>query len=64
MARLKLDLHEIYSRNGTIEKEFNRMIQDPGEKRLDFAGNRWSGRIETELGMFAGQRANAQKFLA
>ena len=34
MAKLKLDLHDIYNRGETIEKELNRVIQEAVEKRI------------------------------
>ena len=34
MAKLKLDLHEIYNRGGKIESELNRIIQEAVDKRI------------------------------
>jgi len=34
MAKLKLDLHEIYNKGDEIEKELNRIIEDAVEKKI------------------------------
>lgn len=34
MAKLKLDLHEIYNKGGRIEDELNRIIREAVEKRI------------------------------
>ncbi len=34
MAKLKLDLHDIYNRGGLIEQELNRVIQEAVEKTI------------------------------
>jgi DNA-nicking Smr family endonuclease len=34
MAKLKLDLHDIYKKRQLIEKELNRIINDAVEKRI------------------------------
>lgn len=34
MAKLKLDLHDIYNRGEKIDKELNRVIQEAVEKRI------------------------------
>lgn len=34
MAKLKLDLHDIYNKGGKIEQELNRIIQEAVEKRI------------------------------
>jgi dsDNA-specific endonuclease/ATPase MutS2 len=34
MAKLKLDLHEIYNKGRTVEAELNRVIQEAIEKRI------------------------------
>ena len=36
MAKLKLDLHDIYNRGDSIEKELNRVIQEAIEQRISF----------------------------
>lgn len=35
MAKLKLDLHDIYNRGDTIEREMNRIVQEAMDKRID-----------------------------
>jgi len=34
MAKLKLDLHDIYNKNNNIEAELNRIIHDAVDKRI------------------------------
>lgn len=34
MAKIKLDLHDIYNRGGAIEAELNRVIREAVEKRI------------------------------
>jgi dsDNA-specific endonuclease/ATPase MutS2 len=34
MAKLKLDLHDIYNRNDRIETELNRIVQEAIDKRI------------------------------
>lgn len=34
MAKLKLDLHDIYNKGGRIEDELNRIIREAVEKRI------------------------------
>jgi len=34
MAKLKLDLHEIYNKSHKIESELNRLIQEAVEKKI------------------------------
>ncbi len=35
MAKLKLDLHDIYNRGDKIESELNHIIQEAVEKKID-----------------------------
>jgi DNA-nicking Smr family endonuclease len=35
MAKLKLDLHDIYNRGGQIDSELNRIVQEAVDKRID-----------------------------
>ena len=35
MAKLKLDLHDIYNRGGQIEAELNRIVQEAIDKKID-----------------------------
>lgn len=34
MAKIKLDLHDIFNKGGAIEKELNRAIRDAVDKRI------------------------------
>ena len=34
MAKIKLDLHDIFNKSGAIEDELNRVIRDAIEKRI------------------------------
>jgi len=34
MAKIKLDLHDIYNKGDEIEKELNRVIEDAVEKKI------------------------------
>jgi DNA-nicking Smr family endonuclease len=35
MAKLKLDLHDIYNRGGQIDSELNRIVQEAVDKRIE-----------------------------
>jgi DNA-nicking Smr family endonuclease len=35
MAKLKLDLHEIYNRGKKIDEELNRIVQEAVDKRIE-----------------------------
>lgn len=35
MAKLKLDLHDIYNRGGQIDAELNRIVQEALDKRIE-----------------------------
>ena len=35
MAKLKLDLHEIYNRGGQIDAELNRIVQEAVDRKID-----------------------------
>jgi DNA-nicking Smr family endonuclease len=35
MAKLKLDLHDIYNRGDKIEAELNRVVQEAVERRIE-----------------------------
>ena len=36
MAKLKLDLHEIYNRGYQIDAELNRIVEEAIEKKIDW----------------------------
>lgn len=35
MAKLKLDLHDIYNKGGQIESELNRIMQEAVDKKIE-----------------------------
>lgn len=56
MAKLKLDLHDIYNKGDKIEAELNRVIQEAVEKRI--------GTVEIIPGKGSGQlKKKVLKFL-
>jgi dsDNA-specific endonuclease/ATPase MutS2 len=58
MAKLKLDLHDIYNRGETIEKELNRVIQEAVEKRIsvvEIIPGKGSGQLKKRVLRFLNQ---------
>lgn len=58
MAKLKLDLHDIYDRGETIEKELNRVIQEAIEKRIgvvEIIPGKGSGQLKKRVLRFFNQ---------
>lgn len=58
MAKLKLDLHDIYNRGDTIEKELNRIIQEAVESRIDLVEiipGKGSGQLKKHVLRFLNQ---------
>jgi DNA-nicking Smr family endonuclease len=58
MAKLKLDLHDIYNRGGQIETELNRVIQDAVEKRIklvEIIPGKGSGQLKKRVLRFLNQ---------
>lgn len=58
MAKLKLDLHDIYNRGDTIEKELNRIIQEAVDKRIDLVESipgKGSGQLKKHVLRFLNQ---------
>ncbi len=58
MAKLKLDLHDIYNRGDTIEKELNRIIQEAVDKRIDLVEiipGKGSGQLKKHVLRFLNQ---------
>ena len=47
MAKLKLDLHDIYNKGGLIEKELNRIIEKKNKGSRDYSRERF-GAIKKE----------------
>ncbi|HOE12728.1 MAG TPA: Smr/MutS family protein [bacterium] len=57
MAKLKLDLHDIYNRGKDIDRELNRVIEEAVEKRI--------GEVEIIPGKGSGQlKKHVLRFLA
>jgi dsDNA-specific endonuclease/ATPase MutS2 len=58
MAKLKLDLHDIYNRSGKIEAELNRIIQEAVDKRIDLVEiipGKGSGQLKKRVLRFLNQ---------
>jgi len=58
MAKLKLDLHDIYNRGGTIDKELNRIIQEAIDKRIalvEIIPGKGSGQLKKKVIRFLNQ---------
>jgi DNA-nicking Smr family endonuclease len=58
MAKLKLDLHDIYNRGDQIEKELNRVIQEAVEKRIklvEIIPGKGSGQLKKRVSRFLNQ---------
>ncbi len=59
MAKLKLDLHDIYNRGETIEKELNRVIQEAMDKRIalvEIIPGKGSGQLKKRVLRFLNQK--------
>jgi len=59
MAKLKLDLHDIYNRGETIEKELNRVMQEAVEKRIkivEIIPGKGSGQLKKRVIRFLDQK--------
>ncbi len=58
MAKLKLDLHDIYNRGETIESELNRVIQEAIDKRIplvEIIPGKGSGQLKKRVLRFLNQ---------
>ena len=58
MAKLTLDLHEIYNRGDKIETELNRIIQEAVEKRIklvEIIPGKGSGQLKKKVLRFLNQ---------
>lgn len=58
MAKLKLDLHEIYNRGDKIEQELNGVIQEAIEKRIklvEIIPGKGSGQLKKKVLRFLNQ---------
>jgi DNA-nicking Smr family endonuclease len=59
MAKLKLDLHEIYNRNAIIEEELNRVIETAVENRIklvEIIPGKGSGQLKKRVLRFLNQK--------
>jgi len=59
MAKLKLDLHDMYNRGEKIEKELNRVIQEALEKRIktvEIIPGKGSGQLKKRVLRFLNQK--------
>lgn len=58
MAKLKLDLHDIYNRGDTIERELNRIIQEAMDRRIELVEiipGKGSGQLKKHVLRFLNQ---------
>ena len=58
MAKLKLDLHEIYNRGAQIEAELNRIVEEAVEKRINLVEiipGKGSGQLKKKVLRFLNQ---------
>lgn len=59
MAKLKLDLHDIYNRGDKIEAELNRVMQEAVEKRIslvEIIPGKGSGQLKKRVLRFLNQK--------
>jgi len=65
MAKLKLDLHDIYSKGGLIEKELNRIIEEAIEKKIkevEIIPGKGSGQLKKKVLRFLDQKHIKKKY--
>ena len=58
MAKLKLDLHEIYNRGYKIDEELNRIVQEAMDKRIELVEiipGKGSGQLKKHVLRFLNQ---------
>lgn len=58
MAKLKLDLHDIYNRSGDIDRELDRIIQEAVDKRIalvEIIPGKGSGQLKKRVLRFLNQ---------
>jgi len=59
MAKLKLDLHDIYNKGYKIDEELNRIIQEAIEKKIDLVEiipGKGSGQLKKKVLRFLNQK--------
>ncbi|MBI5650653.1 MAG: Smr/MutS family protein [Chloroflexi bacterium] len=58
MAKLKLDLHDIYNRGGQIDAELNRIVQEAVDRKIDLVEiipGKGSGQLKKKVLRFLNQ---------
>lgn len=58
MAKLKLDLHEIYNKGGRIESELNRIVEEAIERKIELVEiipGKGSGQLKKKVLRFLNQ---------
>lgn len=59
MAKLKLDLHDIYNKSGKIEVELNRIVQEALDKKIELVEiipGKGSGALKKKVLRFLDQK--------
>ena len=59
MAKLTLDLHDIYNRGGQIDAELNRIVQDAIDRKIDLVEiipGKGSGQLKKKVLRFLNQK--------
>lgn len=65
MAKLKLDLHEIYNKGGLIDRELERIIDEAVEKKIktvEILPGKGSGQLKKHVLRFLDQKHIKQKY--
>ena len=65
MAKLKLDLHDIYNKGDLIEKELNRIIDEAIEKKIkevEIIPGKGSGQLKKKVLRFLDQKHIKNKY--
>lgn len=65
MAKLKLDLHEIYNKGGLIDRELDRIIDEAIEKKIktvEIIPGKGSGQLKKHVLRFLDQKHIKQKY--
>lgn len=65
MAKLKLDLHEIYNKGGLIDRELERIIDEAIEKKIktvEIIPGKGSGQLKKHVIRFLDQKHIKQKY--
>lgn len=65
MAKLKLDLHEIYNKGGMIDRELERIIDEAIEKKIktvEIIPGKGSGQLKKHVLRFLDQKHIKQKY--